>query len=87
MTRPFGLFKRPVQNDTRAIVRHLESIGKPCPPTYIVERNHPSWVPELPTILDISSGETYVGFDRCVRFWSDVTGEAALASFLSDSPK
>ena len=36
-TRQYGLFKRPVQNDTPAIVRYLKNIGKPCHPFYQVE--------------------------------------------------
>ena len=83
----YTLYKNPIQDDTRAIVRYLESIGKPCPPTYIIERNYPTWVTSLPSIRNLENLETedqFVGFAECVKFWENATGVSDLYECVND---
>lgn len=80
MPPKYVLFKNPIQNDTRAIVRYLDAVGKSCPPTYIVERNHPSWVTALPAILDLVTDTKYIGFAQSISYWEQSSSETDLVN-------
>jgi hypothetical protein len=69
---PFVLHKSPLQLDTLAIVQYLHSIGRPCTPAACVERNHPVWVHELPSIETATA--RYVGIGSCLDFWQKESG-------------
>ena len=74
----YTLYKNPIQEDTRAVVRYLQSIGKPCPPTCIIERGYPKWVTSLPSIRDLETDDRFVGFADCLKFWEYATGSAGI---------
>lgn len=74
----YVLHKAPVQLDTLRIVRYLHSIGVDATPFYCVERGHPLWVTELPSI-EADDGSRYVGFAACVAFFRRLTGLDGLA--------
>lgn len=84
------LYKSPIQSDTLWIVRFLHSLGEDAKPVCVLERNHPSWVVDLPSISDLD-GERYVGFDNCVVFFEKKYGISHLlqrtAEFRSMNPE
>jgi hypothetical protein len=63
------LYKNPIQLDTLHIVQYLHSIGINIIPKYCIERNHPEWVTELPSI-ETSTGQKYIGMDSCIHFYT-----------------
>lgn len=66
------LYKNPVQIDTLEIVQYLHSLGyQRTTPLYCVERNHPKWVTELPSI-ETEKGDRYVGLSSCVKYYEDI---------------
>jgi hypothetical protein len=76
----FVLCKHPVQADTRGIVRYLRDVHRfDAGARLCIERNHPSWAPELPTILDVSTEVVYVGLERCIEFYEMISGVRGLA--------
>lgn len=71
------LYKNPIQYDTLYIVQYLHYLGINIIPTCCIERNHPSWVNELPSIETISKEkekERYVGLNECISFFEKITG-------------
>jgi hypothetical protein len=68
----YTLYKNPIQLDTLAIVQFLHSIGIHLVPNACIERNHPGWVTELPSI-ETSDGRRYVGYDACIEFFQETT--------------
>lgn len=71
-TEPYVLHKQALQLDTLAVVQFLHHVGRPCTPYACVERNHPDWVYELPSIETVN--RRYVGIGECVRFWEKASG-------------
>ena len=65
----YTLFKNPVQLDTLAIVQYLHSCGVKAEPSRCIERCHPAWVTQLPSIEDDTTGERFVGLLECVHFY------------------
>lgn len=58
--------------DTLAIVRYLFANGyKNMEPRYVIERNHPAWVTELPSIHDENLG-TFIGVKNCYKYFEKV---------------
>lgn len=48
----------------------------------IVERDHPDWVTELPTVLDLKCKQKYIGLLQCLQYWQLATGQSDLADKL-----
>lgn len=71
------LYKNPIQLDTLAIVQYLHSCGCHAQPKYCIERGHPAWVTELPSI-ETDGGQRYVGLDQCIQFYEHVSGRSDL---------
>jgi hypothetical protein len=69
----YTLYKQPVQIETLAIVQYLKFQGIHAEPSLIVERNHPNWVTELPSII-ASNGERFLGLSECVKFYGKHSG-------------
>jgi hypothetical protein len=63
------LYKNPIQLDTLQIVRYLHYTKKEIP-SCCIERNWPPIITELPAIFDHNTNKFYIGFDKCVEFWS-----------------
>ena len=88
----YTLFKNPVQLDTLAIVQYLHSCGVQAEPAQCIERCHPAWVTQLPSIEDHTTGERFVGLIECERFYERLSGKGpglltrALA-FKADHPE
>lgn len=70
----YTLYKNPVQLDTLAIVQFLHSIGVRAEPSRCIERCHPAWVTQLPSIMDDTTGEVFVGLHECERFFEQMSG-------------
>jgi hypothetical protein len=68
------LYKNPIQTDTLAIVQYLHSNGINIIPTHCIERNHPIWAVELPSI-ETTDGKKYVGLNQCIEFYQHATGK------------
>jgi hypothetical protein len=66
------LYKNPIQLDTLHIVQYLHSIDINIIPKYCIERNHPKWVAELPSI-ETSNGQKYIGINACIHFYTRVS--------------
>ena len=96
----YVLYKRPFQPETLAIVRCLErrcAIGEYDPENrshrngniyrakFCVERNHPEWVTELPSIKDLLTGERFVGLSECIRFYECAFDVGNLTELLRDA--
>jgi hypothetical protein len=71
------LYKNPIQLDTLAIVQYLHSLGCNAQPRLCIERGHPAWVTELPSI-ETSGGQRYIGFDQCIQFYESLSGRSDL---------
>ena len=67
------LYKNPTQLDTLYIVQYLYYMGVKLTPRYCIERNHPCWVSELPSI-ETSNGEKYIGLESCIAFYEENSG-------------
>lgn len=67
------LYKNPIQLDTLYIVQYLYYMGVNLIPKNCIERNHPSWVSELPSI-ETSNGERYIGLESCIAFYEKTSG-------------
>ncbi len=71
----YVLFKHPLQLDTLSIVRFLCHKGhNDMRPVRCIERNHPAWAHDLPSI-ELASGERYVGLGSCIQFYAQETGQ------------
>lgn len=79
----YTLYKNPVEESTREIVRHLMALKIYAEPTFIIERNHGPEVTQLPAIKDLKSGEMYIGLDRCLRFYEETYGVTGLREVIS----
>ncbi len=65
------LYKHPVQLDTLTIVQYLHYCGiNDIIPIYCIERNHPKWVINLPSI-ETNDGKKYIGIDQCIQFYEE----------------
>lgn len=73
-TPDYILYKQPIQYETLHIVQYLHFLGIAVRPLICVEREHPSWVSDLPSILIPSTGERFIGLDECVQFYEQVSG-------------
>ena len=66
------LYKNPIQYDTLYIVKYLHYLGINIIPTCCIERNHPEWVKELPSIETVEK-ERYIGINECIYFFEKKT--------------
>lgn len=84
----YTLYKKPIDTETLAIVRFLHHSGYDTRPTYIIERNYPSWVTDLPSIYD---GDYHIGMEACIQFFENKTHieniKEKSAEFLLQNPK
>lgn len=71
------LYKHPVQLDTLFVVQYLHHLGYDILPEYCIERNHPSWATDLPSIETIQ-GDRYIGLDECISFYETQTNQTDL---------
>lgn len=78
MVREYILFKQPIQYETLSIVQYLHSVGRTILPKYCIERNHPEWITELPSIFVPETSEHYSGLERCVCFFEEESGMKGL---------
>lgn len=78
----YTLYKNPVQLDTLSIVQYLHFCGQRVTPTCCIERNHPSWVTQLPSI-ETSVGDRYIGLEQCTLFYEAVSGKSNLLNEAS----
>ena len=60
--------------ETLAIVQYLQTKGVDLLPAMMLERNHPDWVVETPSILCLESNVRFVGLDRCVDYYREAAG-------------
>jgi hypothetical protein len=67
------LYKNPIQQNTLAVVQYLHSRGQELLPAVCIERLHPDWATELPSI-ETGDGERFVGLQRCMEFYERSTG-------------
>lgn len=61
------LYKKPIQLETLAIVQYLHSINIFFLPDTIIERNHPSFIKELPSI--IYKDKLYSGLEEVITLY------------------
>jgi hypothetical protein len=77
----YVLYKNPVQADTLAQVQYLHWLGhehaRPC---QVVERNHPDWASQLPSVQDVGTGACHVGGAACSAYLEARFGVDDLAS-------
>jgi hypothetical protein len=64
----YVLYKNPIELDTLYIVQYLNYVGFKLLPMKCIERNHPSWVTDLPSIKTIK-GDMYIGLRECLIFY------------------
>ncbi len=69
----YVLYKNPIQLDTLACVQYLFSKGIDARPSYIVERNYPTFCTDLPTIKS-ENGDCYIGLFQCLGFYKEQSG-------------
>jgi hypothetical protein len=67
------LYKNPIQLDTLYIVQYLYYMGVNLIPKNCIERNHPNWVSEFPSI-ETSNGDKYIGLESCIAFYEKHSG-------------
>lgn len=72
MTQHYVLYKKPIQLETLNIVQYLHSQNINFLPNVIIEKNYPSYVTELPTIL--YDKKLYIGIDICVKLYETYSG-------------
>ena len=72
------LYKNPIQLETLAIVQYLHSIGCDVRPFTCIERNHPDWVTELPSIE--TNSKKYIGLNQCISFYEEISNFKNLLS-------
>lgn len=70
----YTLYKNPIQLDTLAMVQYLHSLGVKANLSRCIERCHPAWVTQLPTIVDDVTGEVFEGLHECERFYERISG-------------
>lgn len=64
------LFKNPIQYDTLYIVRYLHSLGfHDSVPNHIIERNHPTYIKELPTLS--VEHRYYIGIENIIKYYEN----------------
>lgn len=69
------LYKHPVQLDTLAVVQYLHHNGHTnAAPIACIERNHPTWAAQLPSILCTKTSQMYIGKHEVVRFYESTFG-------------
>lgn len=68
----YTLYKNPIQLDTLYIVQFLHSIGINFQPSLVIERNYPSFVTDLPTI--VHNNMIYSGIEKVISFYEQNSG-------------
>jgi hypothetical protein len=85
------LFKQPNQLDTLAIVQYAYYRGIDIQPKACVERNYPSYVNEIPSLLDVKENVLYEGIDEVVNYYEKISGIPDIltkaTAFKKDNPK
>jgi hypothetical protein len=83
------LYKNPIQLDTLYIVQYLWSINIHFLPESIIERNHPPFVTNLPTI--VYNNHIYSGLPEVISFYEKISGIENLlekaTEFKNQNPK
>lgn len=94
MSYYYILYKNPVQLETLHIVQYLHSLNIHILPASIIERNHPSFITELPTIIHKNkdgSLHTYSGLHQVICFYEEISGISNLLEkaneFKKNNPK
>ena len=85
----YFLYKNPIQHDTLCIVQYLHFHKIHFLPSAIIERNYPSFVTELPTI--IYNNTIYCGLSEVVALYEQISGIVDLLEksklFKKENPK
>ena len=68
----YVLYKEPVSLDTLEIVQYIHTNGITILPKYIIERNHGTGIPTLPTI--VCDNKVYAGLQEVVKFYEMKSG-------------
>lgn len=68
----YTLYKNPIQLETLYIVQYLHSRNITFLPSIIIERNHPSFVTELPTIQ--YNHTVYKGLEEVISLYEHISG-------------
>ena len=68
----YTIYKNPIQLDTLYIVQYLHYNNINALPNAIIERNHPSFVTTLPTI--VYENMIYSGIEEVVYFYEKISG-------------
>lgn len=76
------LYKLPIQKETLAIVQYLHARGILLLPSACIERNHPEWVTELPSIQ--TEHDKYVGLTQCLRFFEEQSGISGVLTLATE---
>jgi hypothetical protein len=76
------LYKHPIQKDTLAIVQYLHARGILLLPLVCIERNHPDWVTELPSIETEHS--RYKGLKECIEFYEQQSGICGILALAKE---
>lgn len=66
------LYKNPIQLETLYIVQYLHYNKINLLPQSIIERNHPQFISQLPSI--VHNNKLYSGLDEVVKFYEDYSG-------------
>ena len=65
----YTLYKNAISPMSLYLVKYLHFLGyQNVKPNICIERNHPKWVTDFPSILT-SSGERFIGLNECARFF------------------
>jgi hypothetical protein len=67
------LYKNALQLDTLKIVRYLHFNGKSNLPKYVIERSHPEWVTELPSLIEYD-GTKHIGKSEVIKYYENKSG-------------
>lgn len=66
------LYKKPIEIDTLYIVQYAYNLGKDIQPECCIERE---WVvEELPSIYDKDTNSWYIGKDKVIEYYEEITG-------------
>lgn len=85
----YVLYKNPIQIETLNIVQYLHYNKISFLPHTIIERSHPSFVKELPTI--VYNNKTYSGLSQVISLYEEISGISNLLEkaneFKKNNPK
>lgn len=71
MSKAYSLYKRPDDERLDTLLNFMRSIGINASPLFVYDESYPSWMKELPCIIDMYEC-LYQGYDEVLKYYETV---------------